>query len=155
MHYSITFYWMKELIHSWMKKMNWFLFKDRIHYSSLLNEIRSSWGEVFLFFRVASAAYGSSQARGQIRDTATGLHNSHSNMGSKPCLWPTYTITHGQHQIPKPLSEARDGTIILMDTSRVCFHCAIRGTPWNSIFGYSSTASLSLISKRKSANPFD
>ena len=34
-------------------------------------------------------AYGSFQARGQIRATAAGLHHSHSNMGSKLCLCPT------------------------------------------------------------------
>ena len=28
----------------------------------------------------------------------------------------------GQHQILKPLSEARDQTRILMDTSQVCYH---------------------------------
>ena len=34
-------------------------------------------------------AYGSSQVRGGIGDAATSLCNSHSNAGSKPCLWPT------------------------------------------------------------------
>ena len=29
-------------------------------------------------------AYGSSQARGRIRDAAAGLHHSHSNAGSAP-----------------------------------------------------------------------
>jgi len=43
----------------------------------------------FFFFlrRAAPVAYGSSQARGWIG--ATGLHHSHSNVGSKPHLWPT------------------------------------------------------------------
>lgn len=35
-----------------------------------------------------------------------------------------------QHQIPDPLSEARDWTHILMYTSRTCFRCATTGTPW-------------------------
>ena len=35
------------------------------------------------------AAYGSSQARDQIGAAATGLHQSHSNTGSEPCLRPT------------------------------------------------------------------
>ena len=35
-----------------------------------------------MLFRVACAAYGSSQARGRIRATAAGLHHSHSNTGS-------------------------------------------------------------------------
>ena len=46
----------------------------------------------FLFllpFRAAPAAYGSSQARNQIRAVAASLHHSHSNMESEPCLWPT------------------------------------------------------------------
>ena len=32
---------------------------------------------------------GDSQARGPIRAVAAGLHHSHSNMGSEPCLKPT------------------------------------------------------------------
>ena len=34
-----------------------------------------------------------------------------------------------QCQIPDPLSEARDGTSILMDTSRIRFCCVTTGTP--------------------------
>ena len=37
-------------------------------------------------------AFGS-QPRGQI-GAATGLHHSHSNAKSEPCLWPTYTTAH-------------------------------------------------------------
>ena len=36
-----------------------------------------------------NAAYGGSQARAQIGAAASGLHHSHSNMGSEPCLRPT------------------------------------------------------------------
>ena len=39
-----------------------------------------------------------------------------------------------QNQIPNPLSEARDRTCILMDTSRICFHCITTGTPYKSVF---------------------
>ena len=39
----------------------------------------------FFFFRAALVAYGSSQARGQIGDTAAGLHHSHSS---------TVSLTH-------------------------------------------------------------
>ena len=42
-----------------------------------------------LLFRAALTAYVSSQARGRIRATAAGLHHSHSNSGSEPCLRPT------------------------------------------------------------------
>ena len=38
---------------------------------------------VFFLFRATSAAYGGSQARGQVGATAAGLHHSHSNSGSK------------------------------------------------------------------------
>ena len=34
-----------------------------------------------------------------------------------------------QHQILDPLSEARDQTHVLMDTSRVRFHCTTMGPP--------------------------
>ena len=47
----------------------------------------------FVFFRAAPMEYGGSQARGPIRATATGLHQSHSNAGSKPCLQPTPQLT--------------------------------------------------------------
>ena len=54
-------------------------------------------------------AYGGSQARGQIRATAAGLHHSHSNSQAEPPLQSTpqpqqrriqaesatYTTTHG------------------------------------------------------------
>ena len=51
---------------------------------------------VFLFFlffcffsSVSHSKHRSSQARGWIGVTAAGLHQSHSNTGSKPCLQPT------------------------------------------------------------------
>ena len=39
------------------------------------------------------AAFGGSQARGRIGAVATGLHQSHSNVGSKPRLQPTAQLT--------------------------------------------------------------
>ena len=57
------------------------------------------FGFFFFFFRATLVAYGSSQARDRIGATAANLrHNS-------------------QQRILNPLSEARDGTCILMDTS--------------------------------------
>ena len=38
-------------------------------------------------------AYGGSQARDRIRAVAAGLHQSHSNVGSEPCLHPTPQLT--------------------------------------------------------------
>ena len=43
----------------------------------------------FFFFRAASAAYGSSQARSQIRAAAAGLQHSHSNARPELHLQPT------------------------------------------------------------------
>ena len=65
-----------------------------------------------------AAAYGSSQARGHIRAAAAGLHHSHSNAGFEPHLPPT-PHSSWQRQILNPLSETRDQTCILMDTSAV------------------------------------
>ena len=70
-------------------------------------------------------AYGSFQARSQIRATAAGLR--HSILGSQLCLRPTPQIT--ARPDPRPLSEARDQTRILVDTSWIHFHCTTTGTP--------------------------
>ena len=50
---------------------------------------------VFLLwlFRAKPDAYGGPQVRGQIVATATALHHSHSNTGSKPHLGPTLQLT--------------------------------------------------------------
>ena len=45
----------------------------------------------FFFLRATPATYGGSQARGQIRAVATGLH--HSDTGSEPHLHPTPELT--------------------------------------------------------------
>ena len=42
----------------------------------------------FFFFRATPMAYGSFQARGQIKAIAAGLRHSHSNSGPEPCLQP-------------------------------------------------------------------
>ena len=54
---------------------------------------------LFCFFRAAPMAHGGSQVRGPIRTTAAGLHHS---------SW--------QRQTFNPLIEARDPTLLLMDT---------------------------------------
>ena len=84
---------------------------------------------LFLLFRPTPMAYGSSQTRGWIGVVATSLHHvhhSHINSGSEWVCDLHYSSR--QCQIPDPLSEARDRTHILMDTSRICFHCATMGT---------------------------
>ena len=47
----------------------------------------------FFFFRAAPAACGGSQARDQTGAAAAGLHHSHSNKGSEPCLPHTLQLT--------------------------------------------------------------
>ena len=73
---------------------------------STLNSSRLS------FFRAVPMAYGGSQVRGRIGAAAASL--CHSSQ---------------QQQILSPLSEARHRTCILMDTSQICFHWTIIGTP--------------------------
>ena len=48
---------------------------------------------LFAFSRAAPVAYGGSQARGLIRAVATGLRQSHSNVGSELRLQPTLQLT--------------------------------------------------------------
>ena len=72
-------------------------------------------------------AYGSSQARGRIRDAAAGLHHSQSNEESEPIC----NLYHSSWKrwILNPLSEARDETHVFMDTSQVHYHQTTTGTP--------------------------
>ena len=98
-------------------------------YSNLL----AFQSQLFFYFRACPMAYGGSQARGQIGASAAGLHHSHSKAGSEPSLQPTSQLR--QHRIPDPLSEARDGTCILMDPSQVHFCCATAGTPQSKLKG--------------------
>ena len=44
---------------------------------------------IFCLYRATPAAYGGSQVRGLIRAVATGLRQSHSNLGSEARLQPT------------------------------------------------------------------
>ena len=59
------------------------------HCLAILNVIVWVFFCLLSFSRAAPKAHGGSQAGGQIRATAAGLHHSHSNVGSKPHLWPT------------------------------------------------------------------
>ena len=106
-------------------KENWkpLLALTEISEIPILSKLEEIWKTIYSFclfclFRVAPAAYRSSQARGQIRAVAAGLHHSHSNSGSSHVC----RLHHSsrQHRIVNPLSEARDRTCILMDAGRVC-----------------------------------
>ena len=73
------------------------------------------WGGCL--FEATPTAYGSFQARSEIRTAAASLHHSHSNEGSELIC----NLYHSSQQgwIFNSLSEARDRTCILMDTSQV------------------------------------
>ena len=72
---------------------------------------------IFFFFRTAPVAHGGSQARGRIGAGAAAA--SHST--ATPDLSCIYDLHHSsqQCQILNPLSEARDQTWVLMDTSQI------------------------------------
>ena len=69
----------------------------------------------FGLFRATPMARGGSQAWGQVRTVAAGLRHSHSNATSELHL---QYHSSGQRRILNPLSEARDRTCVLMDTSQ-------------------------------------
>ena len=81
-------------------------------------------------FRSTPAAYVSSQARGRIRAIAAGLQ-AYTTATATWDLNHVCNLHHssGQCWILNPLSEARDWTCVLMDTSWVCYHWATTGTP--------------------------
>jgi len=84
---------------------------------SVITALRSFF---FFFLRATPMAYGGSQARGQNGAIAAGHSHSHSNARSEPGL----DLHHSSQQrlILKPVSETRDQTCILTDTSQICFH---------------------------------
>ena len=81
----------------------------------------------FCLFRVTPVAYRGSQARDWIRAGASGLHHAPA-MPDPSRICDVHHSTR-QRWILNELSEARDQTCILVDTSQICFHWAIMGTP--------------------------
>ena len=80
---------------------------------------------MFLLSRSTPAAYGSSQARSRIGDvaayaTATAMQDPRPICDLHHSSWKCW--------IPDPLSEARDRTHNLVDTSWIHFHCTTMGT---------------------------
>ena len=75
-------------------------------------------GFFFLLFRATPAAYGDSEARGRIGAVAAGYATTTPPDPSHLC-----DLYHRSWQcrVLNPLSEARDQTCVLMDTSPVCF----------------------------------
>ena len=84
---------------------------------------RSKESFFFGLFRATPAAYGSSQARSRIGAAATSLHQSHSNTRSRPRLQSIPADVdcnlHSNARSFNLLTEARDRTCILTDTSQV------------------------------------
>ena len=98
----------------------------------LLGNISFLYFLFFLLFRAAPEANGSSQAWGRIEATTTSLCHSHRTRDlSHICK-----LHHSSQQlwIPNSLSKARDCTCILMDTSHIRFHCAMKETPRKHLF---------------------
>ena len=73
----------------------------------------------FFISRAVPEAYGCFQARGQIGTATAGLYHSHSNAGPS-CICNLHHSSR-QRRILNPLSEAKDRTCVLRDTSRSHF----------------------------------
>ena len=87
-----------------------------------------SWVVFFFFFFciLGFHPYGSFQAMGWIRATA-------SSLATALATWdPSHVCNHDSWQrwIPDPLSEARDWTCLLMDARWIHFLCTTKGTLW-------------------------
>ena len=97
------------------------------------------------FFRAAPTAYGSSQIRSELQLLAYTTATVTQDLS---CVCDLHHSSR-QHQIPDPLSKARDRTPILIDTSRIHFHCATTGTPQRNSFQL-SVIPLSICEGRRS-----
>ena len=98
-------------------------------YTVYTNTVGNASRNIFKFFRASQhmevPRLGvESELRLPAYTTATAMRD--------PCH--VYDLHHSswQYQVPNPLSEARDQTCILMDTSWIHFHCGTTGTPLNS-----------------------
>ena len=92
----------------------------------------SSFTAIFIFFRAEPAAYGSSQLVVKLQLQLP----AYTTAAATQDLRHVCDLNHRsqQCQIPDMLSEARDWTCILMDSSRIHFRCAMKETPFTPIF---------------------
>ena len=79
---------------------------------------------MFLLFRAAPSAYGSSQARGQMGAATVGLR--HSNSISQPYLQPTPQFTATLD--PQPTDQGLGLNLSPCGYSRIRFYCTTMGT---------------------------
>ena len=86
----------KEYKKEWIGMCNWVTLLYSRNWHNTVNQLCLNKKNLFYFYLFIFAiswatpvAYGGSWARGQIRAVAAGLHQSHSNVGSEPCLQPT------------------------------------------------------------------
>ena len=92
----------------------------------------------FAFSRAASEAYGDSQARGLIGAVATGLRQSHSNVGSKPHLQPTPQLTTPDQPTEQGQGSNLQRVLVLLNTY-ACYPCQpLIGESSLELFGYNS-----------------
>ena len=97
-----------------------------LNYSSINFGICLPFFFFFCFLALYLQHMVSKLARGWSGATADGLHHSYSNVGSKLCLCLHHSSR--QCQILNALSEVRDQTGILIDTSRAHYCWAMLGT---------------------------
>ena len=82
----------------------------------------------FSVFRATPAAYGGSQAMGQIGATAAGPAPQPQQCRIQACVCNLHHSSQ-QRQTVYPLSKARDWTCNLMVPSWICLLCAMTGPP--------------------------
>ena len=82
---------------------------------------------LFLLFGATPTAYGSSHA-GVKSELQLPAYTTATTMQDLSCVFDLHHSSQ-QHLILNPLFEARDRACILMDTSQICFCCAMMGTP--------------------------
>ena len=87
---------------------------------------------VFCLFRAMLMAYGGSQARGQIRAEASGLHHSHSNVGSGLWLWPTPQLMLSPDPWPTEQGQA------LNPCPHGCYSGSLTAEPWQKVLSWHS-----------------
>uniref|UniRef100_A0A8D2BNR0 Heparan-alpha-glucosaminide N-acetyltransferase n=1 Tax=Sus scrofa TaxID=9823 RepID=A0A8D2BNR0_PIG len=101
-----------------------------------------------LLFRATPATYGSSQARGQIRAAAAGLHHSHSNTGSEPDLDRKRHVELKMDQALLLIHNELPGTnLTVYWSSERCYQCLLQvlvNVSWGGKPGKPSTAAVAV-----------